>query len=139
MPKTDYLSDAQLEHTLRTTAFTKPTTLYFALFTADPTRAGLLTNELPIGVGGYARASVAVGDAQWSAPFTSGSYRAVLNDDTISFGTASGDLGEVTHIGVMDAATEGNMLYYGALDTPRTILNGDPIQIPAGSVQIAES
>lgn len=139
MPKTDYLADAILEHVLRTDAFAKPTTIYFALFTADPTRAGLLTNELPIGVGGYARASVAVADAQWSAPFTSGSARAVLNDNTIAFGSASADLGDVTHIAIMDAVSAGNMLWYGALDVPRTILNGDPIQIPAGSVQIAES
>lgn len=139
MAKANWLRDAVLNHLLRTASLSKPTNVYLALFTADPTSAGSLTNELPIGVGGYARAAVTVGDAQWSAPATSGDYRATMNNNVISMGTASANLGTVTHVALMDAATAGNMLWYDALDTARTINNGDPIQVAAGALIVRES
>lgn len=138
MPKATYFADAMLGLALRDATFTKLTTVYVALFTADPTAAGLLTNELAIGVGGYTRAAVAVADLQWSAPATSGGYRAMMNENIIDFGTASAGLGTVTHFAIMDAATAGNMLWYGALGTPRTIGNTDTIQVPAGSMIVRE-
>ena len=138
MPKSNWLRDALLNHALRSASFAKPSTVWLALFTSDPGPTGSLASELPIGVGGYARAAVTVGDAQWSAPATSGDYRATMNNNVISFGTASANLGTVTHVALMDAATAGNMLWYDALDTSRTINNGDPIQIPAGSIIVRE-
>lgn len=138
MPKTSYLAAGVLTHLLRAGTFTKLTNLYVSLHTASPTAAGSHADELTIGVGGYARAVVAVGDAAWSTPSTSGDYEVVVNENTLSFGTASTDLGEVTHYGINDAATGGNMLWYGALETPRTIGNGDPIQIPAGGLLMRE-
>lgn len=128
-----------MNHALRTASFAKPSAVYVALFTSNPGPAGSLASELPIGVGGYARAAVTVGDAQWSAPATSGDYRATMNNNVISFGTASANLGTVTHVALMDAATAGNMLWYDALDAPRTINASDPIQVPAGALVVREA
>lgn len=138
MPKTSYLAAGVLTHLLRDGSFTKLTNLYVSLHTASPTAAGSHADELTIGVGGYSRAVIPVDDDEWSTPSTVGDYQVSVNEDTISFGTASDDLGEVTHYGVNDAASAGNMLWYGALETPRTINNGDPIQIPPGAFQMRE-
>ena len=142
MAKSIYLADAQLAHVARTGSWTKPTNLYFALASASLTAANVTANELPIGTGGYARASVAVADAQWTAPATSGSNRVITNVNAINFGTATANLNSSNPIGffgIYDAATGGNLLYYGAISTPRAVLSGDPITIAAGAAQILEA
>lgn len=141
MPKSTYLADLQLNHVARTASWTKPTNLYFALASASLTAANVTANELPIGTGGYARAAVAVADAQWNAPATSGSYRVITNVNAINFGTATANLNgsaPIGFFGIYDAATAGNLLYYGTISTPRTVLSGDPITIAAGAAQILE-
>lgn len=141
MPMSNYLADKVLNHVARTGSWTKPTNLYFALASADLTAANVTANELPIGTGGYARATVAVADAQWNAPATSGAYRVITNVNAINFGTASANLNgsnPIGFIGIYDAATAGNLLYYGTISTPRAVLSGDPITIAAGAVQIEQ-
>jgi hypothetical protein len=137
VPKATYLADAVLGLLFRSAPFTKPGTLYIALHTADPTATGNV-GELAIGVGGYARAPVTVGDASFSAPASAGAERFVANTGVLTFGTATAALGTVTHYSIKDAATAGNTLYYGALSAARTIANGDPIQVPAGGITIRE-
>lgn len=137
--KSTYLARAMLNLVFRTATFAKPGTLYFSLHTADPTDANITSTELTIGVGGYARASVAVADAQWSAPASSGTEEYIANVNALAFGTASAALGTVTYYGIYDASTGGNLLYSGPLAVSRTIASGDPIQIPAGGAVVRES
>jgi hypothetical protein len=140
--KSVYLSRAVLGHVFRTSTYSKPTNVYISLHGADPTDANLTSTELAIGTGGYARATVSVADAQWTAPATSGTDEVITNANTISYGTATenwngGDA--VTHFGIYDASTAGNLLYSGALGTARTVLSGDPVSIAAGALSIRES
>lgn len=125
---TNYLADAILNHTLRHVAYTSPTTVYLALFTADPTRAGTQTNE--VSGGSYARTAIAFG-----APSDSGSAEEVKNT-IVNFTTPTADWGVVTHWGIMDATTAGNMLYHGALGASKTIQNGDPVSAAANAVTV---
>ena len=54
----------------------------------------------------------------------------------INFPQATGSWGTVTHIGIWDASSSGNMLYYTALDASKTIATGDILKIAAGSLTV---
>lgn len=117
---TNYLEDALVGHIFRGAAFTAPTTLYVALFTAAPGEAGGGTE---VTGGSYARVSVANASAQWAA--TSGGNGTTSNVNAITFPAPTANWGQATHWAIMDAPTAGNMLAYAALTTPKTINNGD--------------
>lgn len=131
-----------MNHVFRTATLAKPGNVYVALFNGDPTDANITANELPIGTNGYSRVAVAVADAQWTAPAASGAVRVISNVSPIVFGTPSGDWNggnPVSYIGIYDGSTGGNLLYSGALGTPRTILATDNAPtIAAGALQIQE-
>lgn len=140
--KSTFLARGVLNHVFRTATLAKPANVYISLHGSDPTDAGLTSTELAIGTGGYARASVAVADANWSAPATNGADEVIANANAINYGTASAqwNAGDpITHFGIWDAATGGNLLYSGALNVPRTVNSGDPVSIAAGAVTIKES
>lgn len=121
MAMSDYLEDALINHLFRTTNYTPPTTLYFALFTAAPSDAGGGTE---VSGGSYAREGVARANANFDA--TSGTDGQTANTSAITWTTApTADWGTVTHVGVFDAASAGNLLFHGALTTSRTVSNGD--------------
>lgn len=119
--KTNYLEDAIIGHLFRGTPYTAPTTLYVALFTAAPGEAGGGTE---VSGGSYARVAVANSSAQWDA--TSGGNGTTANTNTITFPAPTGDWGQVTHWGIYDASTAGNLLIYADLTDPKSINNGDP-------------
>lgn len=117
---TNYLEDAIVGHLFRGAAFTAPTTLYIALFTATPGEAGGGTE---VTGGSYARVSVANASAQWAA--TAAGNGTTSNVNAITFPAPTANWGSVTHWAIMDAASVGNMLAYAALTTAKTINNGD--------------
>lgn len=53
--KSNYLEDALLNHVLRNTAYTPPTTVYAALYLSDPTDED---KGQEVKGGGYARAAI---------------------------------------------------------------------------------
>lgn len=117
----DYLEGELIKHIFRTGSFTKPTALYVALFTAAPNDAGGGTE---VSGGSYARAQLNPADANWTAP--AGGDGQTDNASAITFPAPSANWGQVTHFGIFDASTAGNLLFHGALTTPKTINNGDP-------------
>jgi len=127
--KTDYLEDAVINHVLRNTSYTSPTTVYLALLTADPTDAGTQTNE--VSGGSYARVAVA-----FDAPSPSGETQ---NTSLLAFPTASAGWGTVSHWAVADALTSGNYLYHGAFDTAKPVSSADDFEIAAGEFEINET
>lgn len=118
--KTNYLEDEVIKHIFRTGSFTKPTGLHVALFTAAPGEAGGGTE---VTGGSYARVNLAPGDANWAA--TSGGNGTTSNAAAITFPAPTANWGTVTHWGVFDASTGGNLLIYAALTVSKTINNGD--------------
>lgn len=95
--------------------------------------------ELTPGVGGYIRFLLAVADGQWSAPATSGGNRVISNTTVWSFGTATSALGTPDGYAYYSASTGGTMRRKGTIGTPRSIANGDAIQIPVGAVTVSEA
>jgi len=126
--KTDYLENKILDHVLGVAAYTAPTP-YVALFTADPGESGDTTNE--VSGGGYARVDA-------SSAFGSAASGSSSNSSDIAFAQATADWGTVTHVAIMDAATGGNMLYYGALSASKTVAANDTFKFEAGELKLNE-
>ena len=120
----NYLENALINATLRNTTYTSPATVYVGLYTSDPTDANTGTE---VSGGSYARTSVTFG-----AP----SNGVTTNSGAVEFPQATGSWGTVGWIGILDAATSGNLLYHTALDTSKTIDNGDIFKIAIGSLSV---
>ena len=120
----NYLENALVNATLRNTAYTSPTTVYVGLFTTDPTDAGSGTE---VSGGSYARQS---------ATFAAPSNGASSTSADVTFPQATANWGTVTHFGVYDASTAGNLLYHGALTTSKTIETGDVFKISSGNLTV---
>jgi hypothetical protein len=123
----NYLENALINATLRNTAYSSPATVYVGLYTSDPTDANTGTE---VSGGSYARTSVTFG-----AP----SNGASLNSSAVEFPQATGSWGTVGWIGILDAATSGNLLYHTALDVSKTIDTGDIFKIAIGSLSVTLS
>jgi len=121
----NYLENALINATLRNTTFTSPTTVYAALFTTDPTDAGSGTECTG---SGYARKAITF--AAPSNGVTTNSAAAC------EFDQATGSWGTITHFGIFDALTSGNLLYHGALTTSKTIASGDVFKFATSSVTV---
>lgn len=106
--------------------YTSPTNWFVGLSTTTPTEAGGNFTE-PSG-NNYSRTSTA--DADWGAAST-GQPSTKSNANTITFATASGSWGTVTHFGLFDASTAGNLRMWGALTASKTIGNGDTASFAA--------
>lgn len=120
----NYLENALINATLRNTSYTSPTTVYVALYTSDPTDADTGTE---ISGGSYARQSVTFG-----AP----SNGVSTNNASVTFPTATGNWGTITHIGLRDALTAGNLLYHTPLDASKTVNTSDVFTIASGNLSV---
>jgi len=117
-----YLKDALIDEVLRNTNYVPAATLYLALYTADPTPAN---TGAEVTGGGYARQVIT---------FTAPSEGATASVADIAFDAATANYGTVTHIGILDALTAGNLLFFGALTTPRTITTDNQLIVKAGQI-----
>lgn len=134
MSKSDYLENELLDHVFGAATYTPPATLYVALYTAAPDDAGAGGTE--VSGTGYARVAVTNNLTNWPAAVNSQKG----NGTEISFGTVgAGGWGQITHFGVYDAASGGNFLGAGELDTPITANEGDTVRFQAGALAITES
>ena len=120
----NYLENALINATLRATTFTSFATVYVGLYTADPTDAGSGTE---VSGGSYARQSVTFG-----AP----SNGVSTNSAAVEFPQCTSTWGTVSHIGILDASTSGNLYYHTALDSSKTIETGDVFKIAIGNLSV---
>jgi hypothetical protein len=128
----NYLEKALNDHVLGGPDFIRPGTVHFALFTG--VTDGDANNVTQPSGGGYAR--VAVTNNATNFPGATSGSGSKSNGTQITFPTASGSWGTVTHWGVYDAATGGNLLYWGELTTPRAITSGDTPRFNVGDFTI---
>jgi hypothetical protein len=123
MSFSDYLETKVLDHVFAGTAYTAPSTLYVALFTAAPSDSGGGTE---VSGGAYARQTIA---------FTT-SGDTTSNNAAVEFPTATANYGTVTHVGIYDASSAGNLMAWAALTSSKTIETGDVFRIPSGDLDI---
>lgn len=128
----NYLEQKLNDHVLGGGDFTRPGTVYFALFTGVSNGdAGTVTE---VSGGGYARASVTNNTTNWNNTTTPEGTK--TNKTAIIFPTSSGSWGIVTHFGIYDSSSSGNLLYWGELTSSRTIASGDTPRFNAGEFSI---
>lgn len=106
-------------------AVTRPSAFYIALFTSNPAEDASGTEVSTSGTA-YARQS---------ATFTVSGNEAT-NSAAIEFPTATASYGTVTHVGVYDASTAGNLIAYAALTTSKAIDTGDVLRLPANDLDV---
>lgn len=137
----DYLEGQLIAHIFRTNTFAKPSVLAIALLTtgAADGDSGQFTSGTGVEVtdaNAYARVARNPADANWTAP--TGGDGQTDNAAAITFTQATGSWGSVGDMAIVDSATHnaGNMLFYSAVDTPRSIDNGDTAEFAAGAITV---
>jgi|TARA_R110000787_G_scaffold73218_1_gene163095 hypothetical protein len=123
MSFTNFLETEILDHVFAGAAYTAPGTLYLGLYTATPSDTGGGTE---LSGSAYARLAMAM----------SVSGNTATNSAAEEFATATGSWGTITHVGVFDAATSGNLMAYGTLSASKVVATGDVFRIPAGDLDI---
>lgn len=117
---TDYTEQLVINRFFRAQAFTPPAQVFLALFTTATADDGTGTEATG---GSYARKSIAL---------TAASGGETENSAVISFSNMPA--GTFTHAAVFDATTGGNMLWHGALTTPKTATAGQALEVAVGEL-----
>ena len=120
----DYAENELLDHLLGTGAFTMPTAVYVGLstgsFNDDNSGTELSGNN-------YTRKAITFGGA---------SSGTASNNAAVEFNAATGSWGTVSHFGLFDAASSGNLLIHGALTASKVIATGDILKIAVSDMSI---
>jgi hypothetical protein len=130
----NYLENKVLDHVLTATSYTAPGTRYLALFTntsgsaAANLEAGTLTDEVSTSGTAYGRKTVT---------FAAASSGSSATNATVTFDAATANWGTITHVAIMDQSTSGNVLFWGAVTTSKTIETGDTFQVTSGNLTVS--
>lgn len=123
MSASNYLENKLLDHILNNTSYTSPASIYLALYTSNPTDAD---SGSEVTGGSYARQAISFGAA---------SSGTCATDTTLTF--SSMPSGTITHWGVRDASTGGNLLVYGSFASPSTLSSGDSFTVTSGDLTVS--
>jgi hypothetical protein len=123
MAFTNYTDNKLIDHLLGSSTFTKPSTLYVALFVGNPTSGG---TEVSTSGSAYARVV---------STFTISGGNAT-NTAAIEWATATSSWGTIDWVAIYDASTGGNQLVTAALSSSKTIASGDVLRIPISSLSV---
>jgi hypothetical protein len=129
--KDEYLRNKVLDHVLGGGDYSRPATVYIALYTALDVNTGIGTEA---SAGGYARLAVTNNGTNWPAA-TSGTKR---NGTALAWEAATGDVGSIVGAAIFDASSGGNRLYWGPFGTSYSWLAGQPFTIPANAAVFQE-
>lgn len=133
----DYLESGIINATLRGVPLSVPSGTFLALFTGDPTDANVSANEVSTTAWpAYTRLDFAAGGAiasGWTAP----SDGVTSNAKATTFPANNGvSAVTVTHVGIYDSNTGGNLLYHAPLTQAKTLQVGDVLSFAVGSITI---
>ena len=120
----NYLETKILDYVLRDTADWAPTTVYLALHTADPAEDG---SGAEVSGGSYARQACA-----FDATHATGGNTANTSAESFTGMPAC----TVSHIGIWDHASAGNLLFYTDVTASKTVGSGDTISVAEGAVTV---
>ena len=120
----NFLENEILDHILRNSAYTPSSTVYIGLSTGS---FGDDNSGTELSGNGYTRKSIA---------FDAASGGVSDNTSNVDFDAATGSWGSVSHFGLFDASTSGNLLIHGAFSAAKTVSTGDILRIAAGELDI---
>jgi len=121
----NYLENKLLDHVLRGTSYSSPTTVFVGLYTSDP---GDDNSGTECTGGAYARQQLSV---------TTASGGIVTSSADVVFPQATTNWGTISHLGLLDAVTSGNLLMHTPLTTSKAIDSGDVLKISTGDLTAA--
>lgn len=134
----NYLEAKLYDHLLRTATFSKPATLAFALCSGVPVDSNTGANIPELAnAAGYARVNYgAPADSGWQVDTASAGGANTLPIQWPTCTTTGWGL--VSGIAILDSASfgAGNVLFWGALTTPRTVAVGDSPFLASGNLTI---
>ena len=120
----DYLENEILDHICSVGAYTMPSNVYVGLSTGS---FGDDNSGTELSGSGYARQA---------ATFAAASSGSAATNATVNFPTATGSWGAVSHWGLFDASSSGNLLIHGAFAASKTIASGDVMRINSGYLTV---
>lgn len=129
--KSNYLEDKLNDHVLGGPDFTRPATVYIALYTVAPSDTGGGTE---VTGGAYARVSFTNNATNW--PASASGLKS--NGVAVTFATATANWGTIVAFGIFDAVTGGNLLYWADLTTSKAVNNGDTASFAIGDIDVTE-
>ncbi len=109
----DYWETATLQHMFNKSSYTQPSDYCIGLYTAAPSDAAGGTEA---SAGNYVRKTCVAWGLSGSIIYNSGAVTFVQCDD--SWGT-------ISHFGIFDTATGGNLLAWGTCTTPKDVNTND--------------
>lgn len=127
----NYLED-QITGWIAGTSMTAPTATFVQLYDGDPTDAG--SGGTAITIGSPARTSVASGAGSWTRG--TGGAGTITNASAITITSSATATASATHFAVFDASATGNLLFFGALTTSKTIASGDEVKFNASALTL---
>jgi hypothetical protein len=122
----DYAEKLLLDWMMTTGSATRPTVWYVALYTAAPSDSGGGTE---VSGNGYTRKSVSFSAASSPGGTTS-------NSGAVTFTASGGNWGIISHIGIFDNSSGGNLLWHGAMTASKTINDGDTLEFAIGNIDL---
>jgi len=123
----NHLENKFLEITLKGGTAYNVATPYLALFSTDPTDAGSGTE---CSWTNYARQAMTFGAV---------SNGTVSSSGTITFPAVVGATLTITHIGIYDASSSGNLLYHTPLDLAKTLSVDDVMSVASAGISVTLS
>jgi hypothetical protein len=119
----NYLETKVLDHVFGGVPYSAPATLYLALYTSDP---GDDNSGTECSGTAYARQTITFTVTNDTAS----------NNAAVEFPVAGSSWGTITHVGILDALTSGNLLAHGALTASKAIASGDVFRVENGDLDI---
>ena len=120
----DYLELKFLDHFTGTASTSAPSAVYLGLATGsigDDASGSELTGN------NYSRKAIT---------FASASSGSIASNANVEFDPATGSWGDVSHWGIFDASSSGNLLFHGSFTSAKTIASGDILKVASGSLTI---
>lgn len=120
----------------RNTAYTPATTVYFALYTSDPTSSDVGTE---VNGSGYARQPISFG-APIDATVNNVPCKQISNSGSISFPTATGawstSTNPIAYWALRTANAGGAMIAFGSFSNAKVVENGDQFVVSDGAIVV---
>jgi len=127
----NYLED-QITNWIAGTSMTAPTATFVQLYNGDPTDTGL--GGTPIVIATAARTSIASGVGSWTRG--TGGNGTITNASAFTITSSATASASATHVAVWDASASGNLLFFGALTTAKTIASSDEVKFTSGTLTL---
>tara|TARA_B110000858_G_scaffold102781_1_gene117884 strand:+ start:794 stop:1177 length:384 start_codon:yes stop_codon:yes gene_type:complete len=127
MDFSNFLADSLINATTRAIDYSTPAKVWVALYTTDPTKEDVGTE---VDQASYNRLEVTI-----TEPVDGVS----TNANEMKWSTATTAWGVISYVGIRDAETDGNLLYFTNLEEAKDIQVGDQFQIVVDNLTLTLS